>query len=47
VLNHDQVRLELACLGLGQNQRPKRFGGDYHTGQTTLPQFNAVVETPR
>jgi hypothetical protein len=37
VLDHDQMRLELARLGLGQNQWPKRFGGDYHTGQATLP----------
>ena len=47
VLHHDQVRLDLAGLGLRSDQGLERLGRDYDRVDATFAKFDAVVETPR
>ena len=47
VLDHHQMRFKLPGLGLRHDKRLERLRGDHDARQTTLPDFYAVVETPR
>ena len=47
MLHDEQLGLDLARLGLRQNERTKGFGGDDPSRDTAFFEFDAVVETPR
>jgi hypothetical protein len=47
MFDDDQPGLDLAGLGLGQNQRLERLSGDYVGRDAEFLEFEAVVETPR
>lgn len=47
MLHDEQPRLDLASLGLSQNQRPECFSRDDVSHHAALCEFDAVVETPR
>ena len=47
MLHDDQPGLDLAGLGLRQNQRLERLSGDHVGRDAALLEFDAVVETPR
>ncbi len=47
MIDDDQLRLDLARLGLGLDQGHEGIGGQDEAGNATLLQFDAVMETPR
>lgn len=47
VFHHQQLGIDLAGLGLRQNQRTEGISGDHIGRDANLFEFDAVVETPR